>query len=120
MFCRKCGAENPYNAYQCSECGEPLQQAGTPGAPAQSMPNYLVQSILVTLFCCLPFGIVAIVYAAQVNGKLIAGDVQGAMQASKSARTWCWVSFWFGLVSLAISLVYFVVVFMAVIAGNMK
>src|SRR5207237_6484686 len=31
------------------------------------VPSYLVQSILATLFCCMPFGIVAIVYAAQVS-----------------------------------------------------
>src|SRR5438128_1439779 len=42
-----------------------------PAVPAIShVPNYLVQSILCTLFCCLPFGIVAIVYAAQVNSKV--------------------------------------------------
>ena len=33
---------------------------------------------LCTLFCCWPFWIVAIVYAAQVNGKLHVGDVRGA------------------------------------------
>ena len=44
-----------------------------PNAPI-SVPNYLVQAILTTIFCCLPFGIVAIVFAAQVNGKL-AGEI---------------------------------------------
>jgi hypothetical protein len=63
----------------------------------QTVPNYLVQSILVTLFCCLPFGIVAIIYAAQVNTKLQAGDYDGAAQASKMAKTWCWASFGAGL-----------------------
>ena len=73
-----------------------------PYAPTPQQPptvsNYLVQSILVTLFCCLPFGIVAIVFAAQVNGKLQAGDYAGAAQSSKSAKLWCWVSFGIGLV----------------------
>ena len=41
---------------------------------SRNIPNYLVQAILTTLFCCLPFGIVAIVYAAQVNTKIEAGD----------------------------------------------
>jgi hypothetical protein len=65
----------------------------------EDVPNYLVQAILVTLFCCLPFGIVAIVYAASVNGKLQAGDYRGARAASDSAKTWCWVSFGLGLVA---------------------
>ena len=64
------------------------------------MPSYLVYSILVTFFCCLPFGIVAIVYAAQVSGKLAGGDLAGAVQSSNSARTWCWVSFGVGLVTV--------------------
>ena len=67
-----------------------------PNAPA-NVPNYLVQSILTTLLCCLPFGIVAIIFAAQVNGKLAGGDYAGAVQASKQAKMWCWISFGIGL-----------------------
>ena len=51
-------------------------------------PNNLVWAILVTLFCCLPFGIVSIVFAAQVNGKWQAGDVAGAQESSQKARQW--------------------------------
>jgi Interferon-induced transmembrane protein len=58
--------------------------------------------VLVTLCCCLPFGIVAIIYAAQVNGKLAAGDIAGAREASKNARTWCWVALGCGVVAVAI------------------
>jgi Interferon-induced transmembrane protein len=77
---------------------------------SQNVPNYLPQAILTTLFCCLPFGIVAIVYAAQVNTKLQVGDYEGAMQASKSAKTWCWVSFGSGF---AVFLIYFLLIFLA-------
>ncbi|MBK7946288.1 MAG: CD225/dispanin family protein [Flavobacteriales bacterium] len=45
--------------------------------------NWLVESILVTLFCCLPFGIVGIINAASVNSKFDAGDIAGAETASK-------------------------------------
>jgi hypothetical protein len=61
------------------------------------VPNYLAQAILVTILCCLPFGIPAIVFSAQVNGKLAAGDYAGAVEASKRAKMWCWISFWVGL-----------------------
>ena len=40
--------------------------------------NKLVWSILVTIFCCLPFGIVAIIKSAEVNSKWAAGDRAGA------------------------------------------
>src|SRR5262245_2690227 len=53
---------------------------------AREIPNYLVQSILVTLFCCLPLGIVSIVFAAQVNSKVAAGDYAGAQKASDQAK----------------------------------
>ena len=71
-----------------------------PGAAASaSIPNYLVQSILVTLCCCIPLGIPAIVYAAQVNSKLAAGDVAGAQDSSSKAKMWCWIAFGLGIVA---------------------
>lgn len=97
MYCRKCGQQNDDNNYKCVKCGEVLQQAPA-AAPVVPVPNYLVQAILVTLFCCLPCGIVAIVYAAGVNGKVQAGDITGALVASGNAKTWCWVSFVLGII----------------------
>jgi hypothetical protein len=66
-------------------------------APAEKIPNYLVQSILVTLCCCLPGGIAAIVFAAQVNSKQAVGDIAGALESSRKAKKWCWISFGVGL-----------------------
>jgi hypothetical protein len=65
---------------------------------AGSVPNYLVQAILVTVFCCWPLGIPAIVYAAQVNGKLARGDYAGAVVSSNNAKKYSWISFGLGLV----------------------
>ncbi|MGD9647326.1 MAG: CD225/dispanin family protein [Pirellulales bacterium] len=103
LFCHQCGAENADSATSCTSCGTSLNnpfQAGTVGGgslPPGSIPNYLVQSILVTLCCCLPFGIVGIVYAAQVNGFLRAGDMAGAKKASDNARLWCWIGLGSGI-----------------------
>ena len=72
------------------------------------IPNYLVQSILCTVFCCMPFGIVGIVYAASVNSKTASRDYRGAKQASESAKMWCWVSFGS---HLALIVIYLVVLF---------
>ena len=107
MFCSSCGADNKDRADFCAECGKPVRQGepyssrGQPippqhqpaGARPGHVPNYLVQAILVTIFCCLPFGIVAIVFAAQVNGKLERGDHEGALRASSAAKLWTWISF---------------------------
>ncbi|MDD4823245.1 MAG: CD225/dispanin family protein [Bacteroidales bacterium] len=59
--------------------------------------TWLVESILATLLCCLPFGIVGIVYASKVETRFYAGDLVGAVKASSSAETWTLVSFFFGL-----------------------
>jgi hypothetical protein len=75
----------------------PLIAPATPRPTAVHVPNCLVPAILVTLCCCLPFGIPAIVYAGQVNGKLAAGDVAGAQEASRKAQMWCWISFGLGI-----------------------
>jgi uncharacterized membrane protein YvbJ len=72
MFCTQCGANNADNAMVCTQCGRSLQ-AAAPSLPVQGVamaqapvdvPNYLVFAILVTILCCLPAGIPAIVYAA--------------------------------------------------------
>ena len=50
--------------------------------------NYLVESILTTICCCMPLGIVGIVFASQVNSKYALGDYEGALQASNEAKKW--------------------------------
>ena len=99
MHCPTCGARNDDNARFCINCGQKLEEQeamygggpayapyGVPGGYPQHIPNYLVQAILVTIFCCLPLGIVAIIFAAQVNGKVAAGDIAGAQSSSRTAR----------------------------------
>ena len=64
--------------------------------------NYLVESILVTIFCCLPFGIVGIVNAANVNSKWAAGDFEGAERASAEAKKWTKIGFIVGIVVIVL------------------
>jgi len=83
-------------------------------SPAPKIPNYLVQSILATLFCCLPFGIVAIVYAAQVNSKVQGGDIAGAEVSSRKAKRWCWISLWSWL---AVGVIYLIIMGVIMLMG---
>ena len=48
----------------------------------------MVGAILTTIFCFFIGGIIAIVYASQVNMKLAQGDIIGAQAASKVANGW--------------------------------
>jgi len=65
--------------------------------PGARPKNWLVESILVTLFCCPPFGIVGIVNAANVNSRFDAGDQAGAIKASAEAGKWTKIGFFVGL-----------------------
>lgn len=67
-------------------------QAGWLPDPARMVPTYLVQAVLVTLFCFMPLGLVAIVHAARVQAHLEHGDYARARQSSRQARSWCWWS----------------------------
>ena len=135
MYCPNCGTYNEDNAYQCVGCGQVLkkpaqqqQQAQQPQQPQQpefqqpqygqlpQVPNHLVWAILATLFCCLPTGIVSIVFASQVDGKLRAGDYGGAVESSKKAKTWAWVSFG---VAAGLWLVYIILAVFAGVLGNL-
>lgn len=92
MYCQSCGTANAPGVRYCTNCGNNLAGISMP----QNMPyvpNYLAQAILTTIFCCFPFGIVSIVFAAQVNGHLQRGDLASAQRASNSAKTWAWVAF---------------------------
>lgn len=84
----------------------PNQQPPMPG-------NHLVLAILSTVLgflCCsginLPFGIVAIVFASQVNGKYGSGDFQGAISSAKQAKIWGWISMGLVILAFVLNLLY--------------
>lgn len=97
MFCTQCGKENNDSATVCANCSSPLPQASSepvtqpevqaPPASYTAAPpppictasgagikNYLVQSILVTVLCCL--GLVAniLVVVLQIGAAAAAGS----------------------------------------------
>lgn len=79
-----------------------------PEAPKPS--NYLALAILSTIFCCLPFGIVSIVFASKVDNQWYSGDYDGAVESARKAKTWFWLSFGLGLVLDIIITIYYVLV----------
>ncbi len=116
MYCPKCGAKNSDQSDFCVQCSEQIRQnVQVAGAPSPQISSHLVPAILCTLFCCLPLGIVAIIYAAQVNGKAAAGDHAGAQDSAHKAAVWCWVSFGLGLAG---TLIYLFVVIIGAAASS--
>lgn len=68
-----------------------------PGFAPVAVKNYLVESILVTIFCCMPLGVVAIIFAAQVDSQLRSGNYAQALDSSNKARTFATISFVLGI-----------------------
>ena len=70
-----------------------MSQDLTPPPPAAThdkVPNYLVPAII-SAVCCFPLGIIGVIFAAQVNGKVAAGDIAGAIDASKKAKLFSYI-----------------------------
>lgn len=83
--------------------GQPYGSAPQYGAPPPpAPPNYLVWAIVTTLLCCLPLGIVSIVFSTQVNTKWMAGDQPGAVKASRNAKNFAIASAAAGAVVLLV------------------
>lgn len=95
--------ENPYqygsagqdneNPYQYGSTGQNTSadynaNNGTYGQPQKPIngTTYLIFAIISTLLCCLPLGIVAIVYASKINSLQRSGDYAGAQNAAKKAK----------------------------------
>jgi hypothetical protein len=76
-----------------------------------SVSNYLVPAII-SLFCCCPLGIVAVIFAAQVNGKVASGDMAGAVESSKKAKLFSFIS-----IGLGLAMILFYVIFMVFLGG---
>ena len=75
--------------------------------PPLKPSNWLWQSIVATILCCLPFGIVGIVYAARVNSLYYNRSYDEAEKAAKNAKNWTIAAFVAGLIYLIIWIMMF-------------
>lgn len=88
-----------------------MSQNWTPPPPpaggSGTVPNYLVPAII-SIFCCWPLAIPAIIFATQVNGKVAAGDIAGAQEASKKAKMFAFIAIGLGLLGILIYVIMLV------------
>lgn len=83
-------------------------------APLVPPKTWLVESILVTVMCCMPFGVVGIINATKVESKFYAKDYAGAQKASDDAGKW--VKWGAGL-GFGVLLLYFLFMMITVASG---
>lgn len=89
-----------------------MSQDWTPPPPSgtvDKVPNYLVPAII-SAVCCFPLGIIGVIFAAQVNGKVAAGDIAGAMQASKMAKLFSYIFIGLAIVGWGGYLIFWLVI----------
>lgn len=108
----------PFNQYQ----GQPqppyqgqnqyYQQPQQPQQPYVPYPydippkSWLLESILTTIFCCIPFGIVGIIKASSVSSLWASGHRDEAYKASADAKKWTIISLIVGIVWIIISSIF--------------
>lgn len=87
-----------------------MSQQWNPPPPPNTPPpnNNLVLAIIATvisvMFCCVPHGVVSLIFASQVNKKAAAGDLQGALDSARQAKLWAFVSIALAVVGLVIAI----------------
>lgn len=90
--------------------------------PSQPMgfppKNWLVESILVTLFCCLPFGIIGIIKASTVSSLWASGRVEESQKASSEAKKWTLIGFWIGMAQIFAVIIFYALIFTGLIASQ--
>lgn len=98
-------------AYQQPQ--QPQQQA-----PVEMPPKtWLAESILATIFCCIPFGIVGIVKASKVNSLWMTGRYEEAQRASADAKRWTIIS---AVAAIVLTILYLIFVFTVGMSGLLE
>ncbi|KAM6047454.1 proline rich transmembrane protein 1B [Theristicus caerulescens] len=95
----------PYTPYD----GQPNAGPSAAGRGQRLPKDYMVESVLVTVFCCLLTGVIALVYSHETRAALGRGDMAQANVASKKAQSLVLFSLLFGLFA-SISWVIYVLV----------
>lgn len=83
---------------------EPTVEEQTPTPPPERPKSWLLESILATIFCCLPFGIIGIINALDVESRYNAKEYDKSIRASNEAKRWCKYALIVGLICLALPL----------------
>lgn len=77
-----------------------------PGAPVNNhLPIAIIATIVSVIFCCIPHGVVSLIFSLQVNKKVEAGDMVGAINAARQAKMWGFISIGVAVVGLVLSII---------------
>ena len=114
MICNNCGKAIPDGSLACPFCGRTFVAQPMMQQVPVNIPSHMTEAILVTLFCCLPFGIAAIIQASKVSGFVASGNIPAAQAASDEAYKYVKISFFSGLI---IGILSFIINFLGAMAA---
>ena len=83
---------------------QPTGQQYTPQDAEPCPPTNMVWAVLATIFCCIPLGIVGIIYANKVTKCYLTGDLEGAKKASETGAWWIIAAITIGVIWRPVSL----------------
>jgi hypothetical protein len=83
--------------------------------------NWLIESILVTILCCLPLGIVGIIHATKVDTFWSTGQREEAYKASQEAGKWVKIGAISGFIAIVLYIILMVFgVFAGIVGSGME
>ncbi len=100
---------------QSDACTPPRREAPAAGNGSIDSSPYLIFAILATLFCFLPTGIPAIVYAAKIDSAELRGDHDSAADSAKKSKMWSIISACVAAASLVIVVIIWVLMVVGIV-----
>ncbi len=79
--------------------------SASPPLPPAMPQTYLLQAVLLTIFCCFPLGVVGIYYSGQVSELYSRGEIAKAEDFAKKAKYITQLGFWMSLSLILLSTV---------------
>lgn len=113
MYCKYCGAEIADGSTFCPKCGKNISPVEPCPTNLKKPGSHLVLSIIVTICCCIPFGIVAILYGSKVEGAWAGGRYEEAVRCSRLAKRW---AIWGMVINIVVWVAYIVLLICGVVA----
>ncbi|MEO7268900.1 MAG: CD225/dispanin family protein [Knoellia sp.] len=101
--------------YDGGAYGAPPPAGGYGGVPAGPPPSNNLVLAIISLLCCWPIGIPAVVFAAQVNGKWNGGDQAGAIESAAKAKKFAIIALALGIVA---TIIYIILIAAGVVGAN--
>lgn len=87
------------------------------GMPAKPDSN-LIWAVLSTCLCCVPLGVVSIVYASKVDSDYASGNYNSAYENAQKARKWAIWAMIAGAVYVFLIIVFYILMILFSVAAS--